>query len=234
MPNRTRFIALLATLLGTLAWALSAAPAQAGGPTSVLLVDRVNGTAAGLYVGQPGYDHLLRSVDFKPDNPSAKQPSSVTEDYNNRIMLTWMVHDVSIWRIDEVFVTASDGIWVSTQLDYTGEGNPIDKPAAWHRPVDDKMLVAALHSSGLQTKPPVGGTRRTVPSPMFPASTQPQSQASANALPATTSTGSGGPSALVAAGAGVAGLVVGAGGMLLYRRARSSRPDDPDRVVLTG
>ena len=28
-----------------------------------------------------------------------------------------MIHDVSVWRIDGIYITRSDGIWISTLID---------------------------------------------------------------------------------------------------------------------
>jgi hypothetical protein len=243
MPGRPKFIALLVAVLGTLGWALSAAPAYAGGPTSVLLVDRVTGKASALYYEHPAYDQLSRSVEVADlAKASIHRPSTVSAAYDNHIMLTWLAHDVWVWRIDEVYITDDDGIWVSTQADLTGAGDIVEQTAHWHRPADDKALLAAISATGLLPRAGQASTHRTVP-PTFPSSESQDtgavspttSNASATAVPATTSAGStGGASGLMAAGAGVAGFVVGAGGVLLYRRARSPRPEEADRFVLSG
>jgi hypothetical protein len=234
MPQRPKFIALLVTLLGTLGWALSAAPAQAGGPTSVLLVDRTTGKAAALYYEHPAYDQLSRSVEVNLAKASTDQPSTVSAGYDNHIMLTWLAHDVWVWRIDEVYLT-DDGIWVSTQADLTGGGSVQEQTPRWHRAADDKALLAAISATGLRPRAEHAGTSRTAPPPTYPASQVPEGSASATAIPAATSTGSsGGGSALMTVGAGVVGLVVGAGGVVLLRRARSPRPEKADRFVLSG
>ena len=44
-----------------------------------------------------------------------------------------MIHDVSVWRIDGIYITRSDGIWVNTLIDQES-GNLGDQPGRWHRP----------------------------------------------------------------------------------------------------
>ena len=57
-----------------------------------------------------------------------------------------MIHDVSVWRIDGIYITRSDGIWISTLIDQES-GNLRDLPGRWHRPQNDAALLAALKSA---------------------------------------------------------------------------------------
>ena len=52
--------------------------------------------------------------------------------------LTWLIHDMQIWRIDTVHLTGQDGIWVETVVELSGDGDVFDQPARWHRPQDEQ------------------------------------------------------------------------------------------------
>ena len=61
-----------------------------------------------------------------------------------------MIHDVSVWRTDGIYITRSDGIWISTLIaPDPGSGDLFDQPGRWHRPKDDAALLAALKAQAL-------------------------------------------------------------------------------------
>lgn len=100
---------ILATVLLTLSAAIGlAGPADAGGPTSVLIT-QPGQSAGALYNGDAAYDALLELL---PANETSgkSQPPGGGVYYN----LTWMVHDVMPWRFDRVRIGSDGSAWVST------------------------------------------------------------------------------------------------------------------------
>lgn len=158
MPNRVRAglarialvlaVVLLTSLPGGVAWA--------GGPTSVVLVSPQSERAAALHNGDTDYQRLREllggegPVTADPARPEAPVRSSY-------VTATWLVHDVSIWRIDRILLDATDGPWVVTQILGPGEvvsdgmfpGGTGGPGAVWHRPTDGEALRSLLAGLGL-------------------------------------------------------------------------------------
>jgi hypothetical protein len=138
------------------AGALSPGTAWAGGPTSVLLASPQTDRAAALYDRDPAYQQLgdLLGSDPQPD-PAPPPPDNGT----TYVTVTWLIHDVDVWRIDRVFLDTSTGPWVvtqqadgvsttavSTDLWPNQRGGP---DAIWHRPGDPGALLALFTDLGL-------------------------------------------------------------------------------------
>jgi len=200
-------------LLGGIGLASATSTAYAGGPTSVLMTNPQPGRAAALHVENPLYGRLYAAVGEEVTGPE-QPPSGVGSD-DNEVRLTWLIHDMQIWRIDRLHLTSGDGIWLETVLDVADSGDVFDRPARWHRAKDEKALTALLTNAGL-----LGAG----PAPSSPTSPGDTSQ---------VTTASSTPSQPVApiVGAAIGGLVVGAvGSVLLRRRTAVDRP----RVTLSG
>ena len=207
---------LLTVLLAGAAWAGAAGLAHAGGPTSVLIVNPSAQRATGLYYTEASYDELARAIGGGGDQPSGSlsKPASVDLDGQPGIRLTWMIHDVSVWRTDGIYITRSDGIWISTLIDQES-GNLRDLPGRWHRPQNDAALLAVLKSAGILTS-----------------NAAPKGDSSPQASPAAASTAvaAGGPNppqtpaGTVAVVTALAGLVLGAAGLML-RRTRHAKSE---------
>jgi hypothetical protein len=229
MLRRILFV-LLTALLGLTGWAGAAGSAYAGGPTSVLLANTGSARVHALYTTDAAYNRLFAAVGDAKVGEST-EPPWVPEGVKDAVTLTWLVHDVTVWRVDRVVLTRNDGIWVGTAVDVTGEGNINTRPSRWRRPEDDKALTAVLSAVGLlgeRAKPRGDSPTSTAPTSTTPASTAPPSTADDTSAAATV-TAPGRPMlAIVAAGLG--GLAIGALGALLLR-ARTTRAD---RVTLTG
>jgi hypothetical protein len=213
MSRRTIILPFLLTmLLGAIGWASVTTTAHAGGPTSVLMTNPGMGRASALHVDNADYGRLYAAVgeDVKGD---LEPPSGAGS--GEEVRLTWLIHDMQIWRIDRVHVTSQDGIWLETVIDLTDSGDVFDRPARWHRPKDEKELTAMLAAAGL-----LG----TVPAP---SSTSHPDDTGITAASSATSR----PAAPIVAAA-VGGLVVGAAGSLLIlrRRPAAERP----QVTLSG
>lgn len=146
-----RSCASLAALAITLMSLLAAGPAWAGGPTSVLLVLPGTGQTASLYTGDPDYEALADLVGaFEPSGAAGTvDPSGTSHDSGPAVTLTWLIHDVTVWRVDRVYFDADGGPWISTQT-ATGESSSIwDSPVAWHTAVRGKALAALLDRLGV-------------------------------------------------------------------------------------
>ncbi len=193
---------LLTLLLAGAAWTGTAGLAHAGGPTSVLIVNHSAHRATGLYYTEARYDELARAIGGVGVRPSGSVSKPASVDLNGQpgIRLTWMIHDVSVWRIDAIYLTRTDGIWMNTLTDQ-GSGNLLDQPGRWHRPTNDEALLAVLKSAGILTSDPA---LEGVSSPQVsPAAVSTAAAASAAKLP-PISVG------IIAVVAAVAGLVLGA------------------------
>lgn len=203
MSPRKIVIGLLATLLAAATWTGAAGLAHAGGPTSVLIVSPSAHRATGLYHTEPGYEELIQAIGGGDGQPSGSlsEPASVELGQTMEVRLTWLIHDVRVWRTDGIYITRSDGVWINTLTDPDpGSGDLFDQPGRWHRPKDDAALLAVLRSSGILTSSVAPGV-----------DSSPQaSPAASTAAAASASQLSLIPVAIIAVVAGLAGLVLGA------------------------
>jgi hypothetical protein len=150
MSPRKIVIGLLAMLLAAATWTGTAALAHAGGPTSVLMVNPSADRATGLYHTESGYEELIQAIGDGQPSGSLSQPAGVELDQTIEVRLTWLIHDVSVWRTDGVYLTRSDGVWINTVTDLDpGSGVLFGQSGRWHRPKDDAALLAVLTSSGI-------------------------------------------------------------------------------------
>lgn len=129
----------LTVLTLTLMSLLIAAPATAGGPTSVLLVDPGTGETASLYADDADYEALALMVGaFEPNGaPGKVDRSGASHESGPGVTVTWLIHDVQVWRVDRIFADAEGGPWISTQLN-------LDDKVFWHRAADGQALTALL------------------------------------------------------------------------------------------
>jgi|1186.fasta_scaffold40045_2 hypothetical protein len=127
-----RILVLLVVL-----FACGATPAQAGGPTSVLL-------SAPPYVMAVGYqDQRYYDLQNLTQTSPAGDDSSEAHDIGRFVRATWLVHDMSVWRIDVIYPDAPGGPWISTE-EFLTETKPA-KPT-WHRAADPVKLLRLLDS----------------------------------------------------------------------------------------
>lgn len=157
--------AALAVVIALLIPMLLAEPASAGGPTSVLLVAPGSGQTASLYTSDTDYQTLAGLVGaFGGNGASAPAAGSGTSNEVGRsVTLTWLVHDVQVWRVDHVYFEAAGGPWIATQTTAGDSGSILDNPVVWHRATSGKELVALLNrlgvspgGSGSVTRPGIG------------------------------------------------------------------------------
>lgn len=168
----------------TAALMVAGAPqAVAGGPTSVLLVSPESTESASLYYTDGEYSDLESWLEppTSGGKPSEDPPGLGVGVQSRQINVTWMVHDVTPWRVDRVYAPLSDkegdkrdggrkdmDVWVhrSTETEsLTGD---------WHRAKEPERLVSLFKELGLMGKASDRGTSgiapgsETVPEPSAP------------------------------------------------------------------
>jgi len=204
---------LLAMLLGAISWASATTTAHAGGPTSVLMTNPESGRASALHVANADYMRLYAAVGQEPTGEA--NPPSGLRSGSEEVRLTWLIHDMQVWRIDRVHLTRHDGIWIETVTAPTGDRDVFDQPSSWHRSKNDQALTTLLADARLL------GTADSAPS--SPSNLDDSRGTAASSAPTQ-------PVALIVAIA-VGGLVIGAvGSLLLRRRPAVDRP----RVTISG
>lgn len=199
MPDRMRGmlgrVALVSAVV--LASMLHGGVAWAGGPTSVLLVSPDSQRATALYTSDPSYHRLMTLLGGEA--PTGAAAGDASPGGSRYVTVTWLIHDVTVWRTDRIALDTPDGAWVVTQMTQPGGQDP---DAVRHRPTDPDALRSLLSGLGLS-----GGAVAT-PSPGGAAA-----PVAAGTVPAPAGTGV--DSAVWWA---LAGLVVGAGATVVGLR----------------
>lgn len=135
-----------------------AGPAQAGGPTSVLMVVPGTGQTSSLYTGDPDYEALAGAVGAFSDGAAGNvDGSGAGHEVDTGVTLTWMIHDVSVWRVDRVYLDAKGGPWIASQVDQTGIG-VFNQPVVWHTSSDPAALTDVLERHGVAGVAGTGAT----------------------------------------------------------------------------
>ncbi|MGH3991599.1 MAG: hypothetical protein ACRDSN_03940 [Pseudonocardiaceae bacterium] len=143
--RRLARLVFVATIAGGTVLA-SAPAAMAGGPTSVLLVSPSSGSIAALYVTDDRYYQLQRALGEQPAADGGA-PDLHGGAGTTAINVTWLIHDVMVWRVDRVFVNVDGGPWVETRTSFDGPVHA--QPATVHRSSDPALLLALLDRLGL-------------------------------------------------------------------------------------
>ncbi|NEE02659.1 hypothetical protein [Phytoactinopolyspora halotolerans] len=156
MPHLVRSSARAA---GTLVLVLGAAmltsmPAEAGGPTSVLISSPSTQTTASLYANSTQYEQLLDALGgTTPDaDPQASEMADApVGPGSDQINVTWLVHDVSVWRVDRIVLVDSGDIWIHTEESLSERLDVTGTDGVWHRSTDPDALRALLDELGIPT-----------------------------------------------------------------------------------
>ncbi|SNS54986.1 hypothetical protein [Actinacidiphila glaucinigra] len=212
-------------------------PAAAGGPTSVMLVAPASGKAAGIYASSPDYRELEQSI----GNGSKEEPpdslSDVMDDHHRQVTLTWLIHDVSVWKVDYVYPDGPGGAWVhSRSVMETG----LPEQGVWRkaeRPEDLRRLLGRLGLMGADKGLGVSAPDY-LPGPDDAAAVEETPAAApegSTAAPQAAAAGDGGGAdgwwlSLPGLGAGL--LVGGAGTFLVLRRISGHTPEEGPRQEL--
>jgi hypothetical protein len=213
--------AALALLASVLLSAALAGPAAAGGPTSVLLVVPGEGRTASLYAGQADYEALSGLVG---DSGNASDTAAGEEHATgSEVTVTWLIHDVSVWRVDRIYLDAPGGPWIATQMSFDGSGDIWSSPVQWHIVTQGKPLMILLTRLGLLGDSAAAPLADVAP-PASPAAVPPTTRAATE--PAANDRSSGPVWGLAGLALGVAMTVAA------LRVAGRRRQDEPE--VTTG
>ena len=188
---------VLGALLASLLTIGFAGTAVAGGPTSVLLVVPGEGRTASLYTGSPDYTELARLVGAfetpsgsttPPKGASDQGPSGTDEASGPGVTLTWLMHDVDVWRVDRVYLKAENGPLISTQANTDGT-DLWAKPAIWHTVTSgQKELIWLLDRLGVGNAGSGSNVSHQVDQQQ-PVNNQPAAAAPATSVPGDQPTG---------------------------------------------
>ncbi|MFG2354684.1 hypothetical protein [Streptomyces sp. NPDC048521] len=223
---------LLAALFALVLWGAPAA--TAGGPTSVLVASPESGQARALYFSDKDYDRLRGLLGPENTGSRSTPPEADLADAR-QINVTWLVHDISPWRVDRVFTADSRprDVWIHTATQV-----PASLNGYWHRAEHPGELRSLLGRLGVMGRVPSSGTGYTG---IFPAPWQsgtPSAAAEAPAAGRARADGSGAEDSGVGTGwwwavpgaavGAVLTLALGPGGVLI-RRAAARRSAGPPR-----
>ncbi|AZM48243.1 hypothetical protein DMB38_22830 [Streptomyces sp. WAC 06738] len=145
-----RLAAAAAAALAALGLVLGLAPpAAAGGPTSVLLVNGGSGDAAALYATHPDYAALDKAIGDAGERvgPVLTEAGLGGADAR-RITVTWLQHDVHVWRVDTLYPDARGGAVVSR-----GTGGDAATSQTWRRVEHPGRLGSLLGRLGVAERP---------------------------------------------------------------------------------
>ncbi|WP_079168145.1 hypothetical protein [Streptomyces colonosanans] len=120
-----------------------ASSAAAGGPTSVLVTSPTSEEATALYVSDKKYEELQQLLD-RPTSGTRDRPSEADLADTRQINVTWLAHDISPWRLDQVLVAGSDAVWI-----YTTAQMPELVNGIWHRAADPARLRTLFKKLGV-------------------------------------------------------------------------------------
>jgi hypothetical protein len=133
-------------------------PAQAGGPTSVLLSAPEVGKLAATGYQDKAYAELQRLL----DTPAAAEGGE--HAIGPAIKATWLIHDETPWRSDVIYPDAPGGPWIATVVDVNSTDGLNGAPV-WHRPTDAVQLIKLLVSLDLLHRTPRNGGQTTTAPP---------------------------------------------------------------------
>jgi hypothetical protein len=165
---------------------LAPVPASAGGPTSVLLASPSTQHATALYYSDADYQRL---AGFVGDTVSPDKDAPNLSNGMASVNITWLIHDVQIWRIDRVFMPGGGEPWIETRMSYDA-GAVIEAKPVMHRPTNAKAFVAMLTEleligSGSGKPRAAAADAAPAPPPATPAGNQPVGNAAAESEPAS-------------------------------------------------
>ena len=227
---------LLLTALALLL--LGAPPSTAGGPTSVLLVSPTNQRTASLYGTEKQYDllgRLLAPTGSALDGSREKAPDWAAEDtggeqVGDMVTVSWMIHDVTPWRVDRLYVSPPDtkDVWIHTDTE-TADESAASGDGVWHRAKQSEELRTLLHGLGILGKTSAGA-EQGAPSADALTGTGTGPGESVTDTRAVADTPGLGDQARWAIPALALGLLLGSGGaMLALRRATARHESGPPR-----
>ncbi|MET0234051.1 MAG: hypothetical protein ABW224_05410 [Kibdelosporangium sp.] len=150
---------------------LLAMPASAGGPTSVLITSPTEQRATALYTTDLNYTELSAAIGTGQPVADPGAPPLHGTPGGNAINVTWLLHDVQVWRVDHLFMTVDGGPWIETYESY--EGVRFDQRGVVHRPANPEklaqILTEVLGAPGQSVLHPARNVVAPAPQPVAPA-----------------------------------------------------------------
>ncbi|MFC8200921.1 hypothetical protein ACFWBR_00750 [Streptomyces sp. NPDC060006] len=139
----------------------SATTATAGGPTSVLVVSPESGLSTALYTTSEEYRELERLLG-QPGSGTSEEPPGLGVGSSQQINVTWMLHDVSPWRVDRVYpdTRGSKKVWI-----HTAANAPESMNGYWHTAKQPAAIRALLKRIGVLGEPSGKGAGVADPTP---------------------------------------------------------------------
>ncbi len=150
----TRWAARCTALIALLVPALLVAPsAVAGGPTSVLLAQPESTETAALYGTDKEYGQLSRLLGPAKGEPEKPPGVDMATGGSRQINVTWLLHDVTPWRVDRVHAATEKGepLWIHTSTRLTAGRLDLSR-GVWHRAERPDELRALLTRLGVMGK----------------------------------------------------------------------------------
>lgn len=139
-------------LTGLLALGLATAPAAGavdGPPTSVQLTVPGTGQVQTLSYSDRDYEVLALLVGARETRPSVETARPGVDSFRTvGLTLTWLHHHDEPWRVDRVFLTRDEGVWIATRL-AGGEGSVRAGLQRWSRPDAPDRLISLLEHLGV-------------------------------------------------------------------------------------
>ncbi|PWI17597.1 hypothetical protein DI272_28100 [Streptomyces sp. Act143] len=194
----------------------------------MLIVSPESAETASLYHSDKEYGTLERLLG-EPGTGTASKPPEADLVAGPQINVTWMLHDVTPWRVDRVYAAGkSEAVWIHTAANLDSSTN-----GTWHRAQRPAVLRELLKDLGVMGKPTDGDYPVEYPPPwdMYgTAAAAPEATRSTDpalaAAPADRESGSGDGTDWWWA---LPGLAAGVGGTLLIRRAADRQEAGPPR-----
>jgi hypothetical protein len=168
-----RFRAFLNVAVLVAASLMLAGPASAGGPTSALLSVPGEGKTASLYYTDPEYDALANLVGVNGGAGSGEvDRSGAGHETGPGVTVTWLIHDVTPWRVDHIYLEGKGAPWIATQVS-NAEGTIWESPVVWHQPASPAELTALLDKLGVGEASRKAGDFSGVAGAPLPAAAEP-------------------------------------------------------------
>lgn len=145
MRNRVRSVLIALATAATIG-VISTGNATAGGPTSVIIVNPATGEANALYHDDADYQ-VLHDALAPAEGMSVERPSQLAHGPgSSAINITWLIHDVEVWRIDYVRIDLKY-VWVKTTT--IAGAAPYEADGQWHVAADAEAVVGVLDRLGV-------------------------------------------------------------------------------------
>jgi hypothetical protein len=133
-------------------------------------------------MGTPEYDQLADLVGADkaigesatpPPGVDESRPAWSTDPAGPTVTLSWLSQDVTVWRLDRVYLTAEGGPWISSQT--LGDGaDPWAEAPLWHSvAANGKELSLLLDQLGVGLENPAAAPITAAPSTAAPSAAAP-------------------------------------------------------------